>query len=45
MKSDLEQWEEQMSDPLWLESEFWQKRVYNITKNLMENKDPGIDKP
>lgn len=44
MQFDLEQWEEQMNDPLWLESEFWQKRVYNITKNLMENKDPGINK-
>jgi len=45
MISDLDQWEEQIGDPLWLESEFWQKRVYNITKDLLENKDPGIDRP
>lgn len=35
---ELQDWEKEMISPLWNEGDYWQKRNFNIHKNLMENK-------
>ena len=38
LKIELETWEKDMIPPLWQESEEWQEVIFNIHKQLMENK-------
>ena len=35
---ELEQWETEMSEPLWFEEKGWMDVTYNIHKQLMQNK-------
>ena len=38
MIEELEQWETEMSEPLWFEEKGWMDVTYNIHKQLMQNK-------
>ena len=45
LKEKLEQWEEEISKPLWLESQDWSQVTYEIHKALMENREPYYTNP
>jgi arylsulfatase A-like enzyme len=45
LKHTLESWEETLADPLWEESDPWQRVTFEIHKALMENREVTITSP
>lgn len=45
LKEKLEQWEKQISEPLWIEDQDWRQVTYEIHKALMENRNPYYTNP
>jgi arylsulfatase A-like enzyme len=45
MIRSLESWEQELKNPLWAESEPWQRVTFEIHKALMENREVTIKSP
>ena len=43
--TSLESWERELADPLWAESDPWQRVTFEIHKTLMENREVTIKSP
>ena len=45
LKKSLETWETELMNPLWHESDPWQRVTFEIHKALMENREVTIKSP
>ena len=45
LNTKLEEWEEELIDPLWIEEEEWNIVTYEIHRSLMENRIPNYRSP